>query len=327
MTKPKVKVVVLGGTITMMPTAEGGIRPSVRGEDLVAAVPGLSDVADIDVATPFLKPGSSLSFEDLAEVYRVVRDALEHGASGAVVVQGTDTIDETAFVLDLLHAGPQPLVVTGAMRGAAAAGADGPANLLAAVTLAASGTPDLGACVVLNDEIHAARFVAKGHTALPSAFVSPGFGPIGHVIEGRARVPLMPRRVDAGLAGTSPPTGRVAIIKIALGDDGALIGAALGAGYSGLVVEAMGAGHVPMAVLDAVTEAASRIPVILATRVPGGPIYRETYGFPGSERDLIARGLVPAGLLPPTKARILLSFLIAGGASAQRISQVFAAYG
>ncbi|MGQ4273773.1 asparaginase [Terrihabitans sp. B22-R8] len=327
MSKPKVQVIVLGGTITMMPAAEGGITPSLRGEDLVAAVPGLSDVAGIEVTTPFLKPGSSLSFEDLAEVSRIIGKALDDGAAGVVVVQGTDTIDESSFVLDLLHTGPQPVVVTGAMRGAAAAGADGPANLLAAVTVAASGIAELGVCVVLNDEIHAARFVAKGHTALPSAFVSPGFGPIGHVLEGVARVLLKPVRIDCGLAGAPQRPARVAVIKICIGDDGRLISAALGAGYEGLVIEAMGAGHLPMSVLDAVTEAAASVPVVLATRVPGGPVYRETYGFPGSERDLIARGLIPAGYLAPPAARILTALLLGSGASRERIAASFAAYG
>jgi L-asparaginase len=255
-----------------------------------------------------------------------VQSALAGGAAGAVVVQGTDTIDETAFVLDLLHRGPQPIVVTGAMRGAAAAGADGPANLLAAVTLAASGLQDLGSCVVLNDEIHAARFVIKGHTALTSAFVSPGFGPIGHVIEGRARVPLRPVRLTVDLPERCGRPARVAVVKICLGDDGALIHAALAAGYQGLVIEGMGAGHLPMSVLDAVTEAAASVPVVLATRVPGGPIFQETYGFAGSERDLLARGLIPAGYLAATAARILLAHLVGSETPRERIVQAFAAY-
>jgi L-asparaginase len=166
MTKSKVHIIVLGGTITMAPQSTGGIAPSITGAELVAAVPALAEVAEISVATPFLVPGASLSFAQMRQVDELVDQALDEGAHGVVVVQGTDTIDETAFLLDLTYRGAGPLVVTGAMRGANAAGADGNANLLAAVTVATCAEArDLGVLVVLNDEIHAARLVAKQHKA------------------------------------------------------------------------------------------------------------------------------------------------------------------
>jgi L-asparaginase len=200
MARPKVHIIVLGGTITMVPQSTAGIAPSISGADLVAAVPALAAVAQITVATPFLVPGASLSFEQMRTVDQLVDQGLEEGAHGVVVVQGTDTIDETVFLLDLAYRRSGPVVVTGAMRGANAPGADGNANLLAAVTVAAcADARDLGVLVVLNDEIHAARFVSKQHKALPSSFASPGFGPVGHVIEGRARIAMRPARIDAGL--------------------------------------------------------------------------------------------------------------------------------
>ena len=242
MAKPKIHIIVLGGTITMVPKSEGGIVPSVTGADLIAAVPALLDIADISVATPFLVPGASLSFAQMRQVDRDVSAAFAAGADGVVVVQGTDTIDETAFLLDLAHQQPGPLVVTGAMRGATAPGADGQANLLAAViTAAAAQARDLGALVVLNDEIHSARFVEKMHKGLPSAFGSPGFGPLGHIIEGQARIALRPERRQP--IGAMPELARVAVIKACLGDDDGLIAAIPGLGYRGAVIEGMGAGH------------------------------------------------------------------------------------
>lgn len=324
--QPTVHIIVLGGTITMAPQATGGIAPSLTGADLAAAVPALADAADIVVATPFLVPGASLTFPQLAEVRALAATAVGEGAAGVVLVQGTDTIDETSFLLDLGWTADAPLVVTGAMRGAGAPGADGHANLLAATLAAAApAARGQGVLVVLNDEIHAARLVEKTHTDLPSAFASPGFGPLGHVIEGEVRLPLaLKRRTALPVGPTDGDLPSVAIAKAVLGDDGRLIRAVPDLGYRGLVLEAMGAGHVPAALVAILEEVCGRIPVILATRVPGGPIFRQTYGFPGSERDLLSKGLVPAGLLSAHKARLLLAVLLAGGADRAAIADAFA---
>jgi L-asparaginase len=327
MSKPKVHIIVLGGTITMAPQGAAGIAPKVSGAELAAAVPSLAEVAEISVATPFLVPGASLSFAQMREVDALAGAAFEEGAHGIVVVQGTDTIDETAFLLDLVHRRAEPVVVTGAMRGANAAGADGNANLLAAVTVAASAEArDLGVLVVLNDEVHAARLVSKQHKALPSAFASPGFGALGHVAEGRVRIVLRPARIDAGLGWPVPQAAPVALVGVGLGDDDRMIRAVSGLGYKGLVIEAMGAGHLPAGLVEASALAARDIPVILASRVPGGPIFSRTYGFAGSEIDLAGRGLIGAGLLSAHKARLLLSLLVGAGRRADAIASAFASY-
>jgi L-asparaginase len=248
---------------------------------------------------------------------------LDAGADGVVVVQGTDTIEETAFILDRLMADPKPVVVTGAMRGAQAAGADGPANLLAATIVAASGVQGLGCVVVLNDEVHAARFVAKRHTALPSAFQSEPFGPVGHVIEGRflhgPQLPPLPGFTLAPGTAFAP----VALLAVGLGDDGRMIQMVAIWGLCGRGYCRNGAGHVPQALaapLEALSEA---MPVILSTRVPGGPVFRETYAFAGSERDLLARGLIASGSIGPWKARLLLQMALAAGLKRDALGEVF----
>jgi len=327
MSRPGVSIIVTGGTITMVAKDDAGIAPTLTGADLVAAVPALSEVADISVTTPFLVPGASLSFLQMQQIGRLVDEAIAEGADGVVVVQGTDTIDETAFLLDLVHAHAAPVVVTGAMRGAAAAGADGNANLLAAVTVAASpAARGLGAVVVLNDEIHAARLVAKSHTALPSAFASPGFGPLGHVIEGRVRVGLRPSRIEVGLGYPMPDAAPVAIVSAGLGEDERMLRAVPTLSYRGLVIEGMGAGHLPANLAAACGEIARELPVVLASRVLGGPIFTGTYGFPGSEIDLIGRGLIGAGYLSAHKARLLLALLLGAGRSQAEIAEAFAKF-
>jgi L-asparaginase len=182
---PRVLVVGLGGTIAMTSTTAGGVAPTLSAQQLLDAVPGLADTGiDVDALTFRTRPGASLSIEDLIELTAVISKELEGGAAGVVVTQGTDTIEETAYVLDLLHPGPQPVVVTGAMRNPTLAGADGPANLLAAVLVAASpAARDLGCLVVLSDEIHAARRVRKTHSTSTATFASPNGGPLGYMAE------------------------------------------------------------------------------------------------------------------------------------------------
>ncbi|MEO6033322.1 MAG: thiamine pyrophosphate-dependent enzyme [Burkholderiaceae bacterium] len=173
------------------------------------------------------------------------------------------------------------------MRGPQSAGADGPANLLVAVRVASDARlRGAGVTVVLNDEIHTARLVQKTHTALPSAFASPSAGPIGFVSESRVELLMKPRRTTVPLALDDAAVCDVALVALGLGEDGRVLPTLAGLGYAGAVIEAMGAGHVPVGAVDRVTELASTMPVVLATRVRAGRIYSHTYGFGGSEKEL-----------------------------------------
>ncbi len=326
MSKPKIQVIVLGGTITMAPSASGGIVPTLTGKDMLEQVPILAQIADIEVETPFLVPGASLTVAHLGKVAERIGQLDATETSGVVVVQGTDTIDETSFLLDLLYGGALPVVVTGAMRGATAPGADGHANLAAAVTVAASpAARNLGTLVVLNDEVHAARFVEKGHTGFPSAFNSRNGGPLGLVAEGRFR--LVTRPADRPELRFQPRIKDVAIVKAGLGDDGRLMSALSGLGFEGAVIEGMGAGHVPDTLVAPIQNLAGEMPVVLATRVPAGPIFTETYGFPGSEIDLIKRGVIPAEMLTPHKARLLLALCLGARFDRVAIAAAFEQFG
>lgn len=324
--KPRILVLSLGGTITMVPSAGGGIAPLLGAGELVASVPALAEVAEIEAESPLRVASPSLSIANLVEVARRIETAFAGGADGAVVVQGTDTIEESAFILDLLVADERPVVVTGAMRGADAPGADGPANLLAAVRVAAAREArGLGTLVVLNYAIHAARFVQKSHTALPSAFLSPLTGPLGTVMEGRPRFYVRTARNPCLSAADGPPRP-VALVKAAMGDEMHLFSALATLGCSGVVIEAMGAGHVHVDAVPILDELATQLPVVLASRVMTGAVFTDTYGYPGGEIDLIRRGLIPAGYLSGLKARLLLGLVLRTTRDRRAIADHFAVY-
>lgn len=324
----KIVVFSLGGTIAMTTDhVSGGVTPALSAHDLIQAVPGLDGTGVALGVRDFRKvPGASLTVEDITSLAAAIAGELDAGARGAVVTQGTDTIEETAFLMDLLHDRAQPVVVTGAMRNPTLPGADGPANLHAAIlTAAAPAARGLGCLVVLNDEIHAARVVRKTHTTSTAAFASPGFGPLGRVAEGSVRFTAGPpaRRLPTFPGDLARPV-RVALHTVTLGDDGAAL-AAVRERCDGLVVAALGAGHVPQPMVAELEKTAAGIPVVLTSRIGAGPVLADTYGFPGSEKDLRARGLIGAGDLDPYKARLLLHLLLAHGRSRNEIAEAFAA--
>lgn len=324
MALPKVVVLSLGGTISSTDTGGGGVSPSLTGEALVEAVPDISNFAEVSAESVRQLPGSDLAIEDLIEVAEEAARRLDEGAAGIVITQGTDSIEETAFALNLLVDRDNPVVVTGAMRNPTLPGADGPSNLLASIQVAASTEArEVGTVVVFNDEIHAAGYVQKTHSQNPATFRSPMIGPIGWISEGIPHIAVRPTNHHQIDPRTVSGDQMVALLKIGVGDDGRLLSAIRELGYSGLVIEGLGGGHVPSSMVAPLTKLASEIPIILASRTGSGEVLRNTYDFPGSEMDLMGRGLVNAGTLDGLKARLLLTLLLRSGMSQAGIRTAF----
>ena len=323
----RIAVLFLGGTIGMTAGTDRsqGAVPWLDGAALLEGVPG-ADVLDLQVHDLMKKSSAHLTFDDVLTVRARAEAAVADGAGGVVVVQGTDSMEETSYALDLLWDRPEPVVVTGAMRNPSLPGPDGPGNLAAALAVAADeGARDLGVLVVLADEVHAARGVAKKHTSAPDAFLSIATGPLGRMLEGR---PVLHTRVARRRAVPVPDavTARVPLLTTVLDDDPAVV-EAVGGLADGLVVAAFGAGHLRPPVADAVAALVPRIPVVLASRTGSGSVHTRTYGGPGSEVDLLGRGLVNAGHLDGLKSRLLLALLLSGGADRAGIAEAFAEHG
>jgi L-asparaginase len=300
---------------------DGTVAPTLSAKELLAAVPQINGLdVDLEVHDFRQLPGASLTFEDLFALADEIKNAAARGVNGTVVTQGTDTIEETSYLLDLRCRADIPIVVTGAMRNPTMAGADGPANILAALRVASSPQTPRQSLVVFADEIHAASRVRKSHSTSIAAFTS-WPGAIGYVAEDQVVLTsAVPRSPE--ILGPLQASPRTAMATITLGDDGEVL-RALSGQVDGLVVAAFGAGHVPSACVPALNDLAQRIPVVLASRTSAGPVLTRTYGFPGSESDLLARGMISAGALTPVKAKILLHTALTVGMSKPEIRGLF----
>lgn len=314
-----VTVLVAGGTISM--TGQSGASPDLDAEALLATIPPNVDVAGLKAETLMNMPSAHLSLNDQLEICRRARDTARRGI-GVVVTHGTDTLEETAMLCDVLHDAEAPIVFTGAIRPASSPGADGPANLVDAISIAASdAAAGMGALVCFGGEIHHARGARKTDTTSLVAFSSPQTGPLGRVTEGHptiwSRVPRNP--------SLDPPhlDGRVLVIPTSAGDDGTLARAALGTDPHGVVIGTLGAGHVSPPILELWAEAAERIPVVVYSRPERGVILNATYGYRASEADLRETNVIPAGFLSPQAARMKLLACLASGLNVEEIRWAF----
>jgi L-asparaginase len=332
-------LVSCGGTITAGPAPGGAtttgslpgpVTPLADADDLaqgLALPPGTA----LETATYSTVPSSDLTIDDVVALRRLLVDWVGPGddpEACVVVAQGTDTMEETSWALDLIWGLEVPVVVTGAMRHPGSAGADGAVNLAAAaVTACSAGSRGQGVLVVANDEVHLAAAVRKGHTRSPAAFASPTVGAIGWVADGEARLPRRrahrPAPLDPGVPLAGVP---VASLSAGIGDDGRLLTGVLDAGCAGAVIEGMGGGHLPgaMVATPAFTRLVDTMPVVVSSRVPDGELLSGTYRFCGAETDLRQRGTLTAGVLSTAKARVLLALALASTVDRAGAERAFA---
>ena len=329
---PHVHLVATGGTIAMrLDPGQGGAAPAVSGAELIGAVPEVARIARLSVEefsnipSEHMTPGLWLRLA--ARLNQVVQAAgrahsRSSRADGIVVTHGTDTMEETAFFLDLTVCCQLPIVLTGAQRPASDPRADGPANLRDAIRVAAC--PDSqgrGVMIVMHGEIHAAREALKMDTEELDAFDSHSGTELGRVQAGTVHFTgQVPPRRTFSLPDHLP---RVDIVPMYAGADDAALQAALARGAAGLVIAAVGAGNVNRALFDGINQALRQgVAVVIATRVPHG-LVRPLYAYAGGGVSLREAGAIMAGDLTPQKARVLLMLALAAGEQGEALRARF----
>jgi L-asparaginase type II len=322
-TRPHVHIVATGGTIAST-NYYSGQQGKIGVEALLQAVPALDTVATITAQQFANVPSSSITPAMWLDLSRDIADTLRAhpDLAGVVVTHGTDTLEETAYFLDLTVADPRPVVVTGAMRPSDGVGIDGPANLLAAVRLAASpAARGRGAMVVLNDEILAGRDATKLNTVRPNAFGAPYRGDLGVADPERIVFHREPHRAPTfDLAGIRA-LPRVDIVYSYVGADGADVDALIAAGAKGLVVAGNGRGGTPPAQGEALRRAVAKgVVVIDGSRTGSGSVPVGT----GTSRRTGAPGEVGAGDLNVQHARVLLMLALTRTSDPREIARIFA---
>ncbi len=321
--KPTVQFIATGGTIAMkIDPVKNAPVPAISGEDLLATVPDVGKYANIQVKSLSNVPSDYMDPTRWVQLTQEVQAALGRSeVAGVIVSHGTDTLEETAFWLDLTVNSPKPVVLIGAQRNASSSDFDGPRNLLNAVRIAVDEkSRNKGVMLAMNNQINAARYVTKTHTQNVETFKGGAFGLIGEVYPDRVIYASIPvRRQVFQLTGAPMP--EVEIFAMYGGANGMAIRNAADRGVKGIVVQALGMGNMNVPMYEAVKYAVSKnIPVVISTRVPQGRVMAN-YGFVGGGKTLAEAGAVMADDLSPQKARILLMLALQSGIDRQAALQ------
>jgi L-asparaginase len=317
--KPVVQFIATGGTIAMkIDPVKNAPVPAISGDDLLATVPDIGKYASIEVNNLSNVPSDYMDPPRWIELTKATQAALERPeVSGVIVSHGTDTLEETAFWLDLTVKSSKPVVLIGAQRNASSPDFDGPRNLLNAARIAVDPqSRDKGVMLAMNNQINSARYVTKTHTGNVETFNSGDFGFIGEVYPDRVIYAGAPqRRQHIPIQADTMPM--VEIVAMYGGADGMALRSAVDRGAKGIVIQALGMGNMNVAMYEAAKYALSKnVPVVVSTRVHNGRVL-PSYGFIGGGKTLFDAGAVMADDLKPAKARILLMLLLQSGASSQ----------
>ena len=318
-----VHIITTGGTIAMRhDEGAGGAIPLLSAGDFLAALP--AGLPTLTVEEFCNLPSAHFTVDTLWGIRQRAIAAVDRpDVDGVVITHGTDTLEETAYLLDLTVDSPKPVVVTGAMRAASQAGYEGVANLAAAIRVAADpAARDLGTLVVLNDEIHAARFVAKFDTQALDTFRSWPWGPLGRVYGDRVDIPQRVTRAPLAVERLEPD---VHLLTLTVGCDAGLLEFLVQRGAKGVVIAALGGGRVPPWWMPVIRWAVGQgTVVVVASRCPGGRVY-DAYGYPGAYRDWLAAGAVAAPALNGPKSRIRLMAALGAADDPDVVAQIMAA--
>ncbi|MGI8507803.1 MAG: asparaginase [Gemmatimonadaceae bacterium] len=318
-------ILFTGGTIAMRndPIA-GGATPALTADEIVQATHGLTNTTRVETEEWGRFPGPHMTVERMWSLRnRIAEHLARDEVTGVVVTHGTDTMEESAYMAGRSLTSTKPVVFTGAMRTQSDLGWDGPANLLEAVRVAASGAAmGKGVMVVLSGQIFSALDVTKSNTQLLDAFESPGLGPIGYLDEGevifRRELPPSPQPI-VPIALATP----VDVFFAVAGCDSRLLDA-VATESRGAVIAAMGRGNVPPEMVPGIARFISAgKPVLITSRTGGGRV-GHTYAYPGGGRTLENMGAIMAGARRPQQARIDLMLALGAGASEADLRTLFA---
>lgn len=320
----RVAVVFNGGTISMKvdPRIKAAV-PTLTGEEIMTMVTGIEKYAQVESYTFSNLPSPHMSPETMLELSQYIQKLLNReDITGVVVTHGTDTLEETAFLLDLTIKSEKPVVVTGAMRNSSELGYDGPSNLAASIcTVISDEAKNRGVLVCLNDELNCASEVTKSNSMSLDTFKSPNFGPIGIVDSNEVifyRDSIKKQHIEADKIET-----RVDLIKCAAGMDSKIISYCIEQGTKGLVIEAMGRGNIPPLMVDGIQNAIEKgIPVVLVSRCFQGRVM-DSYGYHGGGKELRNMGVIFGDNLPGQKARIKLMLALSKTNNIEEIKEIF----
>ena len=322
--KNKVAVIFNGGTISMKidPRINAAI-PALSSEDIMSMVTNIERFTEVESINFSKLPGPHLTPEKMMELSKLVKETIKRDdITGVVVTHGTDTLEETAYLLDLNINTEKPIIVVGAMRNSSELGYDGPSNISAAISTAISvEAKNKGVLVVMNNEVNAASEVTKTNTLSLDTFKSPQFGPLGIVDNDDV---IFYRDITTHLhIETEKIESKVALVKCGVGMESDILDYYIDNGYKGIVIEAFGRGNIPPLMVDGVKKAIdNNIPVVVVSRCHIGRVL-DTYGYPGAGKTLKDIGVIFGGDLPGQKARIKLMLSLSITKDINEIKNIF----
>jgi L-asparaginase len=307
----KVGIIFTGGTISM--TVDERLKsaiPALSDQEILSKVSGIEKIADIETIHFGSYPGPHMSIERMFELAEMTKKLLaREDITGVVITHGTDCLEETAYLLDLVVDAIKPVIITGAMRNASELGYDGPANLSAAICTACSKESiNQGVLVVMNNQVYGADEVTKIHTLALDTFQSPDFGPLGIVDQDQV-IYYRSRKVKP-MNIVTDQVKKVALLKTVAGQENDILDFYVDNGYVGIVIEAMGRGNMPPQLVAGVRRAISKdIPVVIVSRCLKGRVL-DSYGYEGGGRQLREMGVILGDNLSGQKARLKLMLLL-----------------
>ncbi len=317
-------IVFTGGTFSMMIDENtGGAVPKYSGEELLQKIPEANDFAEITCYDFGKYPGPHMMPELMLKLSAEIKELIkEKDYSGVIVTHGTDTLEETAYLLDLTIKTEIPIVVIGSMKNSSEPDWDGPRNLLDAIHICLTeNCRNIGALVCLNGEVNAASEVTKIFTDEVDTFSSLDFGALGFVQNGRVILNRLPRKLET--IETNKIISNVDLLTVYAGMNEKFLKYSADSKTEGLVIEALGVGNVPPPVFEGIKYVVEKgIPVVLVSRCPAGETL-DIYSYPGAGKHIHNLGVLFAEYLNGQKARIKLMLALGKTRDINELRQLF----